>query len=138
MIPSARVFCDTTFFFAVLAPKDAHYARAGKLLADCRAQKVRLCATWEIVSETATLLRYRLDPRGAIAFLDTVKPELDLVPTPLPVLQEAERVFRRHAPRRRLSFCDAISFVVVTTLLDNAPCLSFDRDFQALGLTVIQ
>ena len=45
---------------------------------------------------------------------------------------------RRPALRpRRVSFCDAISFVVVTTLLDNIPCLSFDGDFKALGLTVI-
>lgn len=61
-----------------------------------------LWSTWDVLSETATLLAYRLAPRAAVGFLD------------------------------------AVSFVVVTTLLDNAPCLSFDRDFQALGLTVLQ
>lgn len=138
MIPSGRVFCDTSFFFAALAPGDAHYERAGQLLTECRSEKVTLWSTWDVVSETATLLTYRLAARAAIGFLDTVKPELRLIPTSLTVLQEAEQVFRRQAPRHRLSFCDAVSFVVVTTLLDNAPCLSFDRDFQALGLTVLQ
>jgi hypothetical protein len=32
---------------------------------------------------------------------------------------------------------DTISFVVVTMLLNNMACLSFDRDFKQLGLTVI-
>jgi hypothetical protein len=36
-----------------------------------------------------------------------------------------------------LSFCDAISFVVVTTLVDHMPCFAFDEDFRRLGLTVI-
>jgi predicted nucleic acid-binding protein len=50
---------------------------------------------------------------------------------------EAEQIFRRHGRDRRLSFCDAISAVVVTTLLDQIPCLAFDEDFRSLGLTVI-
>jgi len=53
------------------------------------------------------------------------------------VRAEAEQIFRRRGRDRRLSFCDAISFVVVTTLLDQMPCLAFDEDFLALGLTVI-
>jgi hypothetical protein len=32
---------------------------------------------------------------------------------------------------------DKCSTVVVTTLLDNVPCLTFDEDFRSLGLTVI-
>lgn len=137
MIPSDRVFCDTGFLYASLARGDRYYHRAGELLEQCRDQRVRMFSTWEVVSETATLFVYRLHPRAAIDFLDTVKPELVLIPVTQPVLSEAEQVFRRHAKTRRLSFCDAISFVVVTTLLDNIPCLSFDADFKALGLTVI-
>ena len=138
MIPGPRAFCDTGFFFAALAPNDPHHERALELLAQCHTSGTTLCCTWDVVSETATLLRYRLNAIAALQFLDTVKPELELVPTGSAVLEEAEQVVRRRAARGRLSFCDAISFVVVTTLLDNAPCLSFDGDLQALGLTVIQ
>lgn len=46
-------------------------------------------------------------------------------------------VFRRYGRDHRLSFCDAISFVVVTTLLDRMPCFAFDEDFRRLGLTII-
>lgn len=94
-------------------------------------------STWEVVSETLTLLTYRLHPQAATGFLDTMKPVLSLVPITDVIRAEAEQVFRRHVRSRRLSFCDAISFVVVTTLLGNIPCLSFDEDFKALGLTVI-
>lgn len=137
MIPSDRVFCDTGFFFASLAQADRHYDRAGELLEECRAEGIRMFSTWEVVSETLTLLTYRLHPQAATEFLDTMKPVLSLVPITDVIRAEAEQVFRRHVRSRRLSFCDAISFVVVITLLDNIPCLSFDEDFKALGLTVI-
>jgi len=39
---------------------------------------------------------------------------------------------------KRLSFCDAISYVVVKTVLDDIPCLSFDEDFSRLGLMVVK
>lgn len=137
MIPSDRVFCDTGFFYACLATRDRHYDRAGELLAQCHDQRIRMFSTWEVVSETVTLLTYRLHPQAATQFLDTMKPALALIPATHAVLSEAEEVFRRHVRARRLSFCDAISFVIVSTLLDNIPCLSFDEDFKALGLTVI-
>jgi predicted nucleic acid-binding protein len=137
VIPSESVFCDTGFLYASLAPHDRHYERAGDLLEQCHAQRVRMFSTWDVISETLTLLAYRLQPRAAVQFLDTMKPALALVPTTDAVLSQAEQVFRRHVNARRLSFCDAISFVVVTTLLGNIPCLSFDADFKALGLTVL-
>jgi predicted nucleic acid-binding protein len=91
-----------------------------------------------VVSETVTLLTYRYHSQAGVAFLDEVKPALEIVPTTNAVLREAEAVFRREAPRRRLSFCDAISFVVVTTVLDNVASLSFDQDFAALGLNLMR
>jgi predicted nucleic acid-binding protein len=137
MIPSDRVFCDTGFLYACLARGDRHYDRAGSLLEQCRDQRIQMFSTWEVISETVTLLAYRLHPQAAVQFLDTMKPALALVPITREVLSEAEQVFRRHVKARRLSFCDAISFVVVTTILGNIPCLSFDDDFRALGLTVL-
>jgi predicted nucleic acid-binding protein len=137
MIPSDRVFCDTGFLYACLARGDRHYDRAGSLLEQCRDQRIQMFSTWEVISETVTLLAYRLHPQAAVQFLDTMKPALAPVPITREVLSEAEQVFRRHVKARRLSFCDAISFVVVTTILGNIPCLSFDDDFRALGLTVL-
>jgi predicted nucleic acid-binding protein len=74
---------------------------------------------------------------AALHFLTDVKPSIRLVEYGDAVRGDAERVFRQRGRTRRLSFCDAISFVVVTTLLEGMPCLAFDGDFRALGLTVI-
>lgn len=138
MISATRVFCDTGFFYATVARGDRHYDRAGELLEECLRARIELCSTWEVLSESVTLLTYRFHPSAAIEFLDSMKPVLTLVPVNESILEEALRVFRRHVRSRRFSFCDAISFVVVTTLLENIPCLSFDDDFRALGLTLIR
>ena len=70
--------------------------------------------------------------------MSEIRPTLDLVPYSGEVREEAQEIFLRYGEDRRLSFCDAISFVVVTTLLGEPPCLSFDRDFRSLGLTVLE
>ena len=132
-----RVFCDTSFFYACFSPRDACHRRANELAKQAAEAGAILSTTWDVISETVTLLRYRRDHRVALDFLDVLKPTLDIVPYDHSVRLAAEEVFRRYGATRRLSFCDAISFVVVTTLLDSIPCFSFDQDFRALGLTVL-
>ena len=84
-----------------------------------------------------TLLRYRRSYREALTFLAEIKPRLHIVNYADNVRAEAEQIFRRYGRDHKLSFCDAISFVVVTTLLDDMPSLAFEDDFRALGLIVI-
>ena len=66
-----------------------------------------------------------------------MKPHLHIVNYGETVRAEAEQIFRRYGGDHKLSFGDAISFVVVTTLLGDVPSLAFDGDCRALGLTVI-
>ena len=112
-----RLFCDTSFFYACLDPADANHDRAQALAEDAGASRSGLWTTWDIVSETVTLLRYRGSFRTALTFLDDVRPQLHIVRYGDRVRDEAEEVFRRYGRQHRLSFCDAMSFVVVTTLL---------------------
>ncbi len=132
-----RLFCDTSFFYASLDPADANHERARAAAGEAIVSRSRLYSTWDIVSETVTLLRYRMGRKATVLFLDEVAPKLILVPYGDGVRKEAERVFRQQSSRHRLSFCDAISFVVVTALLDHVACLSFDGDFKKLGLSVL-
>jgi predicted nucleic acid-binding protein len=131
------IFCDTSFFYACLDPKDTNHARARELVTESASVGATFCTTWDIISETVTLLRYRRNFQAALAFLTDVKPGLYLVAYGDRVREEAEQFFRAYARDHRLSFCDALSFVVVTTLLNHAPCLTFDDDFRGLGLTVL-
>lgn len=89
------------------------------------------------MSETTTLLRYRSSFAAAGSFLSEVKPTLRMAEYGSRVRVEAEEIFRQYGRERRLSLCDAVSFVVITTLLDRPPCLTFDDDFRSLGLTVV-
>jgi len=132
-----RVFCDTSFFYACFDPDDAHRARAEELVAEAATSGTVFAATWDIISETVTLLRYRRNFQAALAFLNELKPQLHIVTYSDRVRDEAEQIFRQYGREHRLSFCDAISVVVVTTLLDHTPCLAFDEDFRSLGLTVV-
>lgn len=131
------VFCDTSFFYASLDPRDAHHQRARYFLEEAVRDSVIFYCTWDIISETATLLRYRCSYERALQFLDHVRPSLRLISYDLSVQQQAEDVFRRLGQDKKLSLCDALSFVVISVQLDHLPCLSFDSDFRQLGLTVI-
>jgi predicted nucleic acid-binding protein len=133
----ALVFCDTSFFYACLDPKDANHARARLLVEESASAGTTWGTTWDIVSETVTLLRYRRNAQAALAFLSEVKPQLQIVPYGDRVRDDAEHMFRTYARDHRLSFCDAISFTVVISLLDHAPCFTFNEDFRRLGLTVL-
>jgi len=132
-----RAFCDTSFFFASLYPKDINYERAGQILKEALDQKISLWTTWDIISETATLLLYRFNSKAAIRFLDEIKPVLNVIYYDDSVRKEAEQIFRLFSKDKRLSFCDAISYVVVKTILEDIVCLGFDEDFSRLGLHVI-
>jgi len=136
--PGNRAFCDTSFFFASLYPKDVNYERAGQILKDALTQEASLWTTWDIISETVTLLLYRFNSRAAIRFLDEIKPVLNIIYYDDSVRDEAEQLFRILSSDKRLSFCDAISYVVVKTILKDMICLSFDEDFSRLGLNVLR
>ena len=132
-----RLFCDTSFFYACFDWRDVNHQQAEDLSADAATSGSGLYVTWDIISETLTLLRYRRSHAEALTFLTEVKPQLHIVNYGETVRTEAEQIFRRYGRDHKLSFCDAISFVVVTTLLNNVPSIAFDRDFRALGLSVI-
>jgi predicted nucleic acid-binding protein len=131
------VFADTSFWFAALESRDANHQKAQVLIDRAHAGRTRFHLTREVVGETLTLLRYRSGPRAALVFLDTILPTLTVVPTDAKIHATALEIFRRLVARRRLSYCDAVSFVVVRQELDDMPCLAFDRDFRGLGLTVL-
>ena len=47
-----------------------------------------------------------------------------------------QKKYSKSFQNKKLSFFDALSFVIITELLDGMFCLTFDRDFRSLGLTV--
>lgn len=135
-LPQNKAFCDTSFFFASLSPDDSNYSRAGEILEFFRENKISFYTTWDIISETITLLRYRASYKLSIEFIDVVKPSLHIVHYNDSVRMAAAEIFKKLSRDKRLSFCDAVSYVIITHMLENMPCFSFDSDFRSLGLTV--
>jgi predicted nucleic acid-binding protein len=131
-----KVFCDTSFFFASLCPDDTNFERAGELLEYCLNNAVMLYTTWDVISETVTLLRYRADYKTAVEFVDEVQPSLHIVQYDTSVRTAAAEIFKKLSKDKKLSLCDAISYVVISHMLDNIPCFTFDKDFRSLGLSV--
>jgi predicted nucleic acid-binding protein len=68
------VFCDPSFFYACLDPRDTNHARAQALVTESTSISATFCTTWDVISETVTLLRCRRNYRAALAFLADVKP----------------------------------------------------------------
>lgn len=118
-------------------PQRRKLREGGEILNEALTQGVSLFTTWDIISETVTLLLYRFHTRAAIRFLDEIKPALQIVHYDDSLREEAERIFRLFIRDKKISFCDALSYVVVKTILQDIVCLSFDEDFARLGLIVI-
>jgi predicted nucleic acid-binding protein len=136
-IPSA-CFCDTSFFYALLDRRDHDHPVAKALAAWVQDRQVPLITTWEVVVETVTLLRYRHSYQAAMAFIQQILPRLNLVSLATEDRAKALDWFRRLSKDKRISVCDAISYLVVRERLDHIPCLAFDDDFEQLGLTVLR
>jgi len=138
-LESAReVFADTSYFYALLNPRDEHHLRALYISKQVESRGAAVYTSWDVFVETVTVLRYRASYDLAKLFI-RVAPESVTILFPL----EAERglavkVFLDRSRERELSLCDAVSYAIVSTRLAWAPCLSFDADFAALGLTVLR
>ncbi len=131
------VYADTSFFYAALDPRDRFHSRARALTRQIQDRDIGVVTTWEVVVETVTLLRYRHSYFGAQTFVRRVLPRLNLVYLDDREREKALMLFSRVSRERRISLCDAISGVVVKDRLGSIPCLAFDDDFRALGLSVV-
>lgn len=133
----ARIFCDTSFFFASLEARDANHAAAVRWLESSEAAETTLWTTWEVIGETVTLLRRKSGYRKAADFVENVVPVIQVAPCDDSVRREALEVFQRFARDKDLSFCDCLSFVVLTSVVEPMPSATFDRHFKMLGLPVL-
>lgn len=131
------LFCDTSFFYALLDGRDHDHPTAEALARRIEREGIPLVTTWEVVVETVTLLRYRYSYQGACVFIDRVLPSLNVVYADDELRAKALDVFRRFSREHKISLCDALSYAVVCEQLGFASCLAFDEDFRRMGLAVL-
>lgn len=126
---------DTSFWVALLLPRDGHHAEARAIW---EADPGSLLCTHHVVGETWTFLRRRAGHGAAVSFLDAVSasPRVAAVHAEAAVEAEALRWLRRH-DERAYSFVDAVSFAVMRRRrLTEA--LAFDGDFAAAGFVEVR
>jgi predicted nucleic acid-binding protein len=133
----SRFFLDSSFLVALYGSQDRMHARAVELLAEADRVDAHLCTIWDCVGESLTVLHRHFGYRAASVLADSLEDLTLIVVDTSHRLQALADLRRRSRRQGRLSFVDVLCGVVIREELGGAPALSFDRDFRALGLTVI-
>jgi predicted nucleic acid-binding protein len=128
------VFTDTSAWYALINPRDAHHQKARRFL---DAHAGALITSNYIVAETANLTRYRLGTAPALEFLEILR-QTTLVEMVFVTPQQHERtvsLFAQYASKG-LSFTDCSSLVLMQDHgLRQTFC--FDADFVHAGVTCV-
>jgi uncharacterized protein len=110
----ADIFVDTSGFYALLAAKDPHHAKAAALLKDAAGSGTRFVTTDYVLDETATLLK----ARGLGHLLDPFFGDLaasracQILWTDADAFARARDYFLQHKDKD-YSFTDCVSFCAI-------------------------
>ena len=131
-----RVFVDTSAFYALLDEADADHAAAAAWLRDTGADAATILSTHNyVIVETLALVHRRLGSQAVGVFLDAFAPAVSVVHIDEQLHRRAITGYRASS-RRRSSFVDQVSFLVMRDLeLDAA--LAFDGDFTDAGFRLV-
>ena len=134
------VFIDTGAFYALIDRDDPHHVIACKEWAEILRQKCLLIITCYIVSETYTLLRYRLGWAIACKFLQVMEESRAQGRIRIIAVPERTEGVARHLllqfGEEDLSYIDAVSLAAIKT--ERIPlAFSFDEHFQLAEAKVI-
>jgi predicted nucleic acid-binding protein len=130
------VYCDAGFFIALFSKKDTKHKRALELFKEIKEHRISIHTSWFAVSETMTVLRYRYGYTEALSFNQSID-LFKIHHSTASQHHQAIAVFNLFGKDRKISFVDALTRVLILEVLNNMPALSFDDDFEAMGLTTI-
>jgi len=134
---TARVFVDTSAWYALIDRRDALHARAAAEVGRLLAARTRLVTSDYVVDESCTLTRMRAGSEAAVRLLGLLHRSewLDWEWIDAERFGRAESWFRRFRDQD-YSFTDCASFALMRELrLDTA--LTSDRHFKAAGFRAL-
>ncbi len=129
-------FCDASFLIAIFCTKDSLHIKSINILNRLKEKNPVFYVSWFIVGETLTILRYHY----GYSFAEKFSQALNIFNIICPTTMENEKaivIFNKFGRDKKVSFTDALSYVLIKERLNNIPALSFDKHFKSLGLTVI-
>lgn len=129
-------FVDTGAFIALHHASDNNHRRALELAK--RLTWFRFAVTDAVLTETYSLLRYRLGFHTANRFLDIVlsNSEYELVDVTKSMRLDAQRLLQTYDDHK-ISYCDALS-VVAMKQKKIGEIFAFDYHFELMGVSLIQ
>lgn len=131
----ADVFVDTSGFYALLAARDPHHAKAAELLKEASASGTRFFTTDYVLDETATLLKARSLGHRLDAFFEalTASRACRILWTDATDFARARDYFLKHKDKD-YSFTDCVGFCAMRReKLTRA--LTTDAHFRQAGFT---
>ena len=127
------VLADAGPLYALVDPDDQHHGRARKELERLARERLNPAASWSTLTETYTLILYRLGARRAQLWLEEAFEGLDLLnPTREHYLQAAARL--RRYPDQGISLFDGVLAVLSEQL--RIPVWTFDHHFDVMRAPV--
>jgi len=131
------VFADTSFFFALVAKRDAAHQAAVKIYAKLLRVGSQVITTDYVIDETLTLTKARINSAAALTLLDRIESSEAVTMEDVDPQRfvAAKTYFRKHADHG-YSFTDCTSFVLMRELKMTAG-LTTDRHFKEAGFEVL-
>jgi len=130
-----RAFVDTSALVTLLDRDDARHARAGEVWRDGLRNGPVFCSTNYVVIETAAAVQRRFGHDGLRAFFAGILPALEVEWVAPEDHERGLDLLMAHR-RRRLSWVDCVSFVVMRRL-QLETCFAFDRHFADEGFIIV-
>lgn len=130
------IFVDTSFWVAIVNPRDTFHEAARDLIR--ATDSARLTTSNILVGETWTRLNSRCGHRTAVAALDsiTASPRLQIASVDEGLEADAFSWLRKR-DERAYSFADATSFALMKRERISR-ALTFDSDFEAAGFEIVR
>jgi uncharacterized protein len=131
-----KIFADTSAWFALNDRNDQYHIQARKFVENLKAGPVLFFTTDYVVDETATLLRFKVSHREAVAFLRLVSksPQIVCEQVTPDQIKRAEEIFSKYRDKS-WSFTDCVSFAFMEERgLKDA--FTFNLNFSQFGMCV--
>jgi predicted nucleic acid-binding protein len=130
-----RAFVDTSALVVLLDRDDARHRRAGELWSRGLREGATFWSTNYVIIETAATVQRRFGHSGLRTFFADVVPALSIEWVAPDDHERGLDLFLAER-RRRLSWVDCVSFVVMRRLRLTT-CFAFDRHFAEQGFEVL-
>ena len=124
-----KVFLDTGAFLALVDEDDEYHGVAESTYSDLLLLKPQLVTSNFVLSETYTLIRFKVSHRAAVGFMKRFdQTGVKVLPVGEVIEQRAKSIFTRYDDKE-FSFVDCTSFALIDHHgLDRA--FAFDADFR--------